>query len=408
MKKRMLALMMAAVMCVSIAACGGKAADAPAAQQETQEEKKEEAAADPAEAEGKEPAESAEAPAEVEGKEPAETEEAPVEAVTSEPAESAIEAPAAATAEFASEAAEPAGDALRLFVLSGPTGVGAMNLWAAADAGETARPYDITMTGENDEIVAALSKGEADIAAIATNLASTLYNKTEGKISVLAVNTLGVLSILAPAGLSGEEIASVADLKGKTIYSPGQGANPEYVLRYVLNGNGIDPDMDVTIQFVGEGSELLSVWQNDPEALIMAPQPVATTLLMQNEGAAKLFDMTDEWDAVSGGQSRLMMGCVVVRKAYLEENPDAVETFLTEYRASIEKAQSDVEGTAALCESYGLIPKAAIAQKAIPQCGLTFITGEDMKEQLGGYLQVMYDAAPGSVGGALPADDFYY
>ena len=386
MKKRMIALMMAAVMGASLAACGGKTADTSSAQQAQEE------AAEPAE-------------------------EAPAEEEKEEPAADAAEAPAAETP--AGEAAEPAEagkdavatesvEGLRLFVLSGPTGIGAMNLWAAADAGETAQAYNITMTGANDEIVAALSKGEADVAAIATNLASTLYNKTEGGISVLAVNTLGVLSILAPASVSGEEIASVADLKGRTIYAPGQGANPEYVLRYVLSGNGVDPDADVTIQFVGEGSELLSVWQNDPEALIMAPQPVATALLMQNEGASKLFDMTDEWDAVSGGASRLMQGCVVVRKAFLEENPEAVETFLTEYQASSEKARSDVEGTAALCESYGLIPKAAIAQKAIPQCGLTFVSGEEMKEQLGGYLQVMFDAAPASVGGALPADDFYY
>ena len=392
MKKRMIALMMAAVLGASLAACGGKTADTSSAQQ-AQEEAAEPAEETPAEEEKEEPA--AEAPAEAET--PAETPEA-------EPAEPA-EAPG--TAETA-QGTETAGDALRLFVLSGPTGIGAMNLWAAADAGETAQAYNITMTGANDEIVAALSKGEADVAAIATNLASTLYNKTEGGISVLAVNTLGVLSILAPAGVSSEEVASIADLSGRTIYAPGQGANPEYVLRYVLSGNGLDPDADVTIQFVGEGSELLTVWQNDPEALIMAPQPVATTLLMQNEGASKLFDMTDEWDAVSGGASRLMQGCVVVRKAFLEEHPEAVETFLTEYRASIEKAQSDVEGTAALCESYGLIPKAAIAQKAIPQCGLTFVSGEEMKEQLGGYLQVMFDAAPASVGGALPADDFYY
>ena len=386
MKKRVLALMMAAVMGMSLAACGGSTSSTSAAPAETQEEKKEEAA---------EPAEAAEAPAEEAKEEPA--------------AEAPAEAPAGETAEAAGTAeAEPAAEGMRLFVLAGPTGIGAMNLWAAADAGETAQAYNITMTGANDEIVAALSKGEADVAAIATNLASTLYNKTEGGISVLAVNTLGVLSILAPAGVSAEEVASIGDLKGKTIYSPGQGANPEYILRYVLSGNGIDPDADVTIQFVGEGSELLSVWQNDPEALIMAPQPVATALLMQNEGASKLFDMTDEWDTVSGGESRLMMGCVVARKAFLEENPEAVKTFLTEYQASIEKAQSDVEGTAALCESFGLIPKAAIAQKAIPQCGLTFVSGEEMKEQLGGYLQVMFDAAPKSVGGALPGDDFYY
>lgn len=298
----------------------------------------------------------------------------------------------------------PAPAEVNLYVLSGPTGIGAMNLWAAADAGETQNTYHITMPGANDEVVAAISNGDADIAAVATNLAATLYNKTNGGVTVLAVNTLGVLSLLG----SGQEIASIADLAGKTIYAPGQGANPEYILRYVLSGNGLDPDKDVTIRFVGEGSELLTVWQTDPEAVIMAPQPVATSILMQKENTRTLFNMTDEWDKVSGGDSTLMMGCVIVRNAFLQENPGAVELFLQEYAASIEKAQSDVEGTAALCEQYGLIPKAALAQKAIPSCGLTFVTGAEMKSALSGYLQVMFDADPKSVGGAMPGDDFYY
>ncbi len=293
---------------------------------------------------------------------------------------------------------------VNLYVLSGPTGIGAMNLWAAADAGETQNTYHITMPGANDEVVAAISNGDADIAAVATNLAATLYNKTSGGVTVLAVNTLGVLSLLG----NGQEVATIADLAGKTIYAPGQGANPEYILRYVLTGNGLDPDKDVTIQFVGEGSELLTVWQTDPEAIIMAPQPVATSILMQNENAATIFNMTDEWDKVSGGDSTLMMGCVIVRNEFLQENPGAVALFLQEYAASIEKAQSDVEGTAALCEQYGLIPKAALAKAAIPSCGLTFVTGAEMKSALSGYLQVMFDADPKSVGGAMPGDDFYY
>lgn len=293
---------------------------------------------------------------------------------------------------------------INLYVLSGPTGIGAMNLWAASDAGETKNTYHITMPGANDEVVAALSKGDADIAAVATNLAATLYNKTDGGVTVLAVNTLGVLSLLS----NGQEVNAVSDLKGKTIYAPGQGANPEYILRYVLTGNGLDPDKDVTLQFVGEGSELLTVWQSDPEAIILAPQPVATSILMQNENAKTLFDMTEEWDKIAGGDSTLMMGCVIVRNEFLQANPGAVELFLQEYAASIEKAQSDVEGTAALCQQYGLIPKAALAQKAIPSCGLTFVTGAEMKTGLSGYLQVMFDANPKSVGGALPGDNFYY
>ncbi len=293
---------------------------------------------------------------------------------------------------------------MNVYVLAGPTGVGAMNLWAKSDAGETANTYHFTMPAANDEVVAAIAKGEADIAAVATNMAATLYNKTEGGVTVLAVNTLGVLSLLS----NGEEIASIADLKGKTIYAPGQGANPEYILRYVLQKNGLNPDTDVTIRFVGEGSELVSVWQSEPNAVIMAPQPVATTILMKHEGSRKVMDMTEEWNKVSDGESALMMGCVIVRNAFLAEHKGAVDTFLREYAASIEAAQNDVSTTAALCEQYGLIPKATLAEKAIPQCGLTYVTGSEMKAQLGGYLQVMFDANPKSVGGALPADDFYY
>ena len=295
---------------------------------------------------------------------------------------------------------------VNVYVLAGPTGIGALPLWAKADGGgeDLQNVYHVTMTGANDEIVAAISGGSADIACVATNMAAALYNKTGGGVKVLAVNTLGVLSILT----NGAEVSAVADLKGKTVYSPGQGANPEYVLRYVLQGNGLDPEGDVEIRFVGEGSELLSVWQTEPDAVILAPQPVATTLQMQYEGAKAVLDMTEEWDKIAGDESTLMMGCVIVRTAFLEEHPAAVEGFLRDYAESIKTAQEDVEGTAALCEAYGIIPKAALAAKAIPHCGLTYVAGEEMRRQLGGYLAVMFDAEPKSVGGAIPGNDFYY
>ena len=293
---------------------------------------------------------------------------------------------------------------VNVYVLSGPTGIGAMNLWAQADAGETFDRYHFTMPGANDEVVAAISNGTADIACVATNLAATLYNKTDAGVICLAVNTLGVLHLLT----NGEALDSIADLAGKTIYLPGQGANPEYILRYVLNGNGLDPDSDVTLSFVGEGSELMTVWQNEPTAVILAPQPVATSLLMQYENAAEAFDMTAEWDKISGGDSTLMMGCVIVRKEFCAQYPQTVKDFMEAYAASIALAQTDVTGTAALCERYGLIPKAALAEKAIPYCGLAYVDGDEMKAQLSGYLQVMFDADPKSVGGKLPGDDFYY
>ncbi len=292
---------------------------------------------------------------------------------------------------------------MNVYVLSGPTGIGALNLWDKAEKGETLNKYNFTLTGANDEIVAAVSKGEADIAAVATNLASTIYNRTEGKVTVLAVNTLGVLYMLT----NGEEIATVSDLKGKTIYSPGQGANPEYILRYVLKGNGVDPDNDVTIKFVSEGSELLPVWAQEKDAVIMAPQPVATMLTTNNKDAKTVFDMSEEWGKIAT-DSTLMMGCVIVNNEYLANNKDAVEIFMDEYKESVEAALTNVDATAKLCVEKGIIPKEPIAKKAIPYCGLKFVSGEEMKKGLSGYLKVMFEANAKSVGGKLPADDFYY
>ena len=293
---------------------------------------------------------------------------------------------------------------VNVYVLSGPTGIGAMNLWEQFDAGETFDRYHFTMPGSNDEVVAAISNGTADIACVATNLAATLYNKTNAGVICLAVNTLGVLHLL----VNGATVDSIADLAGRTIYLPGQGANPEYILRYILSENGLDSDSDVMLSFVGEGSELLTVWQREPDAVILAPQPVATSLLMQYDSAAEAFDMTEEWDKVSGGDSTLMMGCVIARKDFCAQYPETVADFMDAYAASIELAQTDVSGTAALCEKYGLIPKAALAEKAIPACGVTYVDGDEMRAQLAGYLQVMFDADPKSVGGKLPGDDFYY
>ncbi|MBQ6847957.1 MAG: ABC transporter substrate-binding protein [Clostridia bacterium] len=289
-----------------------------------------------------------------------------------------------------------------VYVLSGPTGIGAANLKAKADKAETVGDYNITVVAQPDEVVSKISKGEADIAAIATNLAAKLYNKTEGEITVLAVNTLGVLNVVTPDGV---EITSLADLKGKKIYTTGQGSNPEYIINHLLEKNGIKDD--VTLEFKAEGTELLTVWSTDPTAIIIAPQPVATTLTIQNQGAKIAVDLTKEWDKVNT-DSALMMGCVVVRNEFLNNNKATIDKFLEEYKASIESANTDIDGTAALCETYGIIPKAPIAKKAIPNCNLTYVDGKEMKTKLSGYLNVLFAADMTAVGGKLPTDGFYY
>lgn len=322
--------------------------------------------------------------------------ESAAESAAESTAESAVEAePAATEAPAESEATEAT---LRIAGLKGPTTMGLVNLMAD----EVASSYDFTMYGAADEIVPLLVKGDLDAAAVPANLAATLYNKTNGAVEVACINTLGVLYIVE----NGETVNSVADLKGQTIVTTGKGTTPEYVLRYVLSENGVDPDSDVTIEYCSEATEALSKVQAGEATIAMLPQPFVTSALSQVEGLRVALDMNEEWQKVAG--SKLVTGVLVVRKDAVENDPEAFASFMEGYAASVEAANSNLEGTAALCEQYGVVAKAALAQKALPQCNIVFETGDEMKADLETYFNVLYAADPTSVGGTLPADDFYY
>lgn len=316
----------------------------------------------------------------------------------------------AATAESAPESTvaeataspETAAEGLRVAGLKGPTTMGLVNLMNSEEGAD----YNFTMYGAADEIVPLLVKGELDAAAIPANLAATLYQKTNGQVEVACVNTLGVLYIVE----NGDTVQSVADLKGQTIVTTGKGTTPEYVLRYVLSQNGVDPDNDVTIEYCSEATEALSQVQAGQATIAMLPQPFVTTAQAQNENLRVALDLTKEWDALQADAetpSALLTGVVVVRTAFAEEHPEAVNTFLDSYKESVDYVNANVTDAAALIEKYDIVT-AAVAEKALPYCNITFIEGTEMQEKLSGYLNVLYEQNPASVGGALPADDFYY
>ncbi|MCH5333033.1 MAG: ABC transporter substrate-binding protein [Agathobacter sp.] len=292
---------------------------------------------------------------------------------------------------------------IRLGGLKGPTSMGLVKLLTDAEDGKSANTIEYTLAVAADELTPALIQGNLDMAAVPSNLASVLYNKTNGEISVLAVNTLGVLYIVDTK----DSVHSFADLKGKTIYATGQGATPEYSLKYLLRQNGLDPDKDVTLEFKSESTEIVSIMKStDEEVIAMLPQPFVTVAASNVEGLNVALDLNAEWNALNNGSS-LVTGVLVARNAFLEEHPKEVAAFLEEYQASTAYANTNVEEVSAMIEALDIV-KAPIAQKALPQCNITYLDGADMKAAVSGYLQILYDQNPQSVGGALPADDFYY
>lgn len=295
--------------------------------------------------------------------------------------------------------------AVKITALKGPTGMGIAKM-ISDEKNKEDKKYDINIANSIDEITPKLVNKEIYIVAVPSNLASILYNNNGGEIKTLAVNTLGVLYIVE----NGNTVNNLEDLKGKTIYSSGKGATPEYALNYVLKENGINPDKDLKIEYKSEHTECLSALLNDKNGIALLPQPFVTIALTKNENLRVALDLTKEWDALNKDKkdgSALITGVVVARKEFIDKYPQKVKNFLEEYKKSVDFTNNNIEEASKLIGENGIV-QAEVAKMAIPKCNITFIDGKDMKDKLSGYLKVLYDANQKSVGGKMPSDDFYY
>ena len=292
---------------------------------------------------------------------------------------------------------------VRIAALKGPTGIGLVNLMAAQDAGTTLNDYTVSLSGSPDDIVAQLSSGEVDIAALPTNLAAVLYQKTSQSIQVLAINTLGVLYILE----KGDTVHSLSDLSGREILATGQGAVPEYVLNELLAESDVSEPAKIT--YKAEHAELATLAAAGQADLVMLPEPFVTTVLSKNPDYRIALDLTAEWQKTHQGTSgsELAMGCIVVTKAFAQANPNAVTSFISEYQASTEQVNADPAAAGVLVVKYGIMADAVLAEKAIPNCHIVMIQGARMQSILEPFYEILLAANPKSVGGKVPDANFY-
>lgn len=291
---------------------------------------------------------------------------------------------------------------IRVGSLKGPTSLGLLGL-IEQEKEEAQSRYTFQMATTGDELSLLLVKGELDIALLPANMAAILYQKTEGQITVLNLNTLGVLY-----GVSGDaEITSLEDLKGRTVYLTGKGVTPEASLRYLLSEAGLT-EQECTLEFLSEASEAAAVLAEHPEAVGVLPQPFVTAALMQNEKLQVVLDLNEIWKEGGNGDYGMVTGVTVVRSAFLEEHPEAVRSFLEEQKKSVETVLADPQAAAVWAVEEGIVAKEPIAAKAIPECNLVCVTGQEMKTALSGYLEVLENFKPELIGGKLPDEDFYY
>jgi len=291
---------------------------------------------------------------------------------------------------------------VRVGTLRGVLGMGMTGLMHWAETGETDNEYTFTLGGTPEEMTAGILSGALDIAAVPTNVASTLYNVTDGEVKVITIGAFGAFYILDATG----EIETVEDLRGRTIHSAGQGATPEFALAYILRGNDIDPQTDVTIEFLTENAELATLMVAGEVEIALLPQPFVTTVTNQSEEVHIALDLTEEWSVISP-DSAMATSSIIVRTEFLEGNRGAVLIFMEEVARSIDFVNANIDEAAELMEHFDIIP-AAVARRAIPMSNLIHISGADMIPLINGFLAVLYEANPQSVGGTMPDDAFFF
>ncbi|MCI5650207.1 MAG: ABC transporter substrate-binding protein [Fusicatenibacter sp.] len=292
-------------------------------------------------------------------------------------------------------------DVIRVGSLKGPTSMGLVFLMEENENQTSDNHYEFSMATAADELTGQIVKGDLDIVLVPANVASILYQKTDGGIKTVDINTLGVLYVVT----GDDSVSSIADLAGRTICLTGKGTTPDYVMQYLLKANQVE---GAELQYKSEAAEVVSVLSADPSAVGVLPQPFATAACVQNTDLKSVISLTDVWkETPDSNGSQLVTGVTIVRKEFYEQYPEAVESFLKEHQESVEAINNDVEKGAELVAKQGIIEKAPVAQKAIPYCNIVCISGEGMQTALSGYLQVLYDQDPTSVGGTLPDQEFY-
>jgi NitT/TauT family transport system substrate-binding protein len=291
----------------------------------------------------------------------------------------------------------------RIASLKGPTTMGLVALMDDATDGRARHDYEVTVYGTPDEVIPKVLHGDVEVATVPAHLAAVLNAKSPGSVQVAAINTLGVLHVVEV----GQTVSSLADLRGRTVYSSGKGASPQLVLEHLLTANGLDPDSDLEVKYLSEPTEIAARLKAEPGALAVLPQPFVTVVGKQVPGARAALDLTEEWAKVSP-DSQLVTGVVVVRRAFVAEHPAAFDEFLADYAASTRFTNEHPDQAGALIAAAGIVPAAPIATAAIPGSHITYIDGAELQAALTGYLGVLHAADAASVGGALPDDDFYY
>lgn len=302
-----------------------------------------------------------------------------------------------------SEATAALAEPLQLTVagLKGPSSIGMLRMIESEPVFGEDVETEYQIVDEPQLMIARIMSGEADIAAVPINLAAVLYNKG-APYRLGAVTGDGLLHIVS----SREDIGSVEDLKGKRIYCIAQGSTPEFVLRYVLEKSGIDPDTEVELDFSFDHVAIAPQLIAGKVDLAVLPEPFVSIVASKNPAVQPVIDLQQVWAELSGTGDTYPITATLVRNSLYREHPEALKAFFAAYRESIDWANANPAEAGGLAGKYMEMPAPIIA-KAMPRLNLRYQSPREARSRVEELYQVFHGFAPASVGGTIPGDEFY-
>ena len=290
-------------------------------------------------------------------------------------------------------------------LIMGPPSMGMGWFINEAKEGNTYNNFNFEVGGVDYTALASkFNTGDYDIIHCPSNVGAILYNNTDLKEEAVVadIGNLGLLYIMT----TDPSVQSMQDLQGRNVYSIGEGGPPEYTMGYLLEQEGLT---DVNMSFKSTPFEVLNLLQDEENSIALLPQPFVEVAKLLVPGINTPIDITQEWDSLdleNGAES--VTTITIVRKSFLEEHEEAVVEYLNMCKASVDYCLTNPKEAAAWTDEFETFLNGEVAEAAMPYVNMCAITGNEMKDKLSGFLQIMYDYNPDAVGGAMPGDDFYY
>jgi NitT/TauT family transport system substrate-binding protein len=300
---------------------------------------------------------------------------------------------------LASAAADP--KTIVVGALKGPSGIGMARLFEAPPVPSDGSAVKVVAVPSADLMIAKLASGEYDAGVLPINAAAKLYSAGV-PLRLAAIVGDGMVSFLT----SDASIAALADLAGKRVSVAGQAATPDFVLRKLLKGVGLDPDADLKLDYALPYPEAAAALAGGKISVALLPEPFATMALAANPALRSPIDIAALWTAQTGQKSYPMTAFVVSSKL-VAERPAALQSILRAYADSIAWVVAKPIEAGALVERLDLGLKAAVASKAIPRSAFVFESARKARPAVERILGVFLELSPASVGGKLPDDGFY-